>query len=86
MEADLFLPNRTGDLPQPNTRRNLSRNLNESCINMTYTYTANEGQIPGRHRVVKDGIDGRVDVEHEAAKVENVEVHFDIDMIEYFIG
>ena len=53
---------------------------------MTYTYTANEGQIPGRHRVVKDGIDGRVDVEHEAAKVENVEVHFDIDMIEYFIG
>ena len=38
--------------------------------------TINHVNIPGRHCVVKDGIDGRVDVEHEAAEVENVEVHF----------
>ena len=33
-------------------------------------------KIPGRHCVVEDGIDGRVDIEHQAAEVENVEVHF----------
>ena len=31
---------------------------------------------PGRHGVVEDGVDGGVDVEHQAGEVQQVEVNF----------
>ena len=34
--ADLIRPKRTGDFPHPNTRRNLSLNLNESGCSLLY--------------------------------------------------
>ena len=41
---------------------------------------------PGGHRVVEDGVDGGVDVEHEAAEVEDVEVKLGVDVVEYLVG
>ena len=47
---------------------------------------AGHGQdVPGGHGVVQDGVDGRVDIEHEAAEVKDVEVDLEVDMIKYFI-
>ena len=41
---------------------------------------------PGGHRVVEDGVDCGVDVEHEAAEVEDVEVKLGVDVVEYLVG
>jgi len=36
---------------------------------------------PGRHGVVEDGVDGGVDVEHQAGEVEQVVIHLGIEVI-----
>ena len=41
--------------------------------------------IPGGHGVVEDGVDGRVDVEHKATEVEDVEVELRVDVVGYLV-
>ena len=66
--ADLL---KTIDFPQPNTRRNLSRNLKviKICFVLILSATA-----PWWHGVIEDWIYGRVYVEHQTAEIKQVEV------------
>ena len=71
------------DFPQPKTLLNLSRNLTET-ISSSHCHVRR--YQPGGHRVVQDRVDGGVDVEHQAAEVEDVEVELEVDMVEYLVG
>ena len=83
--AVLIRPKRAGDFLHPNTRLNLSLNLKERGCWLVYWWLHDDANTPGGHCVVEDGVDSRVDIEHQAAEVEDVEVHFYVDMVQDFV-